>query len=145
LGGAVSTPDLSLLIGSIRERVSSRIDGLLASAGRARKVAIGAVDTGSALSRHTAALVILATDLSPRVRSNLEDAARRQNIVVSDFGDKERLGFALARSEVGAVALTDPGFAETVSLELRMLDGISTTQVQNETSRQRVEALERAT
>ncbi len=145
LGGAVSVPEFSDLLDHARGRVARRIDGLLASAGRARKVAIGAADTEAALRRGTATLVVLAADVSSRVRCDLEAAAQRSDVMVWEFGDKRRLGSALARSEVGAVALTDHGFAAAVRHELSLLAGLTTTQVKNETSRTRDEALERAT
>lgn len=145
LGGRVKTPEFVDFIDRVRERISRRVEGLFAAAGRARKVSIGAAETEAALRQGKAKLIVLAEDVSPRVRRSLVEAAERANVRVGEFGDKSRLGFALARSEVGAVALSDPGFAATVHHELELLDGLSTTEGRTENPSNGDGALERAT
>jgi len=145
LGGRVTTPGLSELVDRVSERISRRVDGLLAAAGRARKVSIGAVESEAALRHGKAKLIVVADDVSPRVKCSLEETARRANAEIAVFGDKNRLGFVLARSEVGALAITDSGFAATVHHELELLGGLSTTEGRTETPTARDGALERAT
>jgi ribosomal protein L7Ae-like RNA K-turn-binding protein len=111
----------------IRERVQGRVDGLLAAAGRARKVAVGASDSAEAIRRGEARLLVLAEDLSGRVAKDLAAAAEAGGVTTACHGDRDRLGLTMARSLVGSVAILDDGFASAVEQELallRRLDGV---------------------
>ena len=128
LGGPVAQPDISLFAEQVRDRLERRVIGLLAAAGRARKAAVGSSETRSAIDNGTGALVVVASDVSPRVRHSLEEAARRASIELLEFGDRQRLGDAFARSEVGAVAVTEAGLAAAIRHEIELLDGLRVRQ-----------------
>ncbi len=145
LGGSVTSPVLPTITGQIQERITGRIEGLLAAAGRSRKVALGAAKVEDVLrGRSSCRLVVLAHDASPRVQRSLEEMAKRANVTVMEFGDKEQLGLPFARSTVAAVALTDEGLAHAVRHELALLQGLSTSGTDRNLLRED-KALERAT
>lgn len=145
VGGPVARLDPASLREQIEERISRRIVGLLSAAGRGKKAAIGAANAEAAL-RKGSRLVVVAEDVSARVRRDLEAVASDASATVMVFGDRSLLGLAYARALVGAVALTDDGLARAVRHELEMLRGFRVTEetIQNPSQRERM-ALERAT
>ena len=148
VGGAVTLPELSVMTGQIRERLSSRVQGLLAAAGRAGHAALGASRAEAVLREKRcggSGLVVLARDASPRVRRDLTGAAQEAGVTLMEFGDRDRLGMAFARSELGALVLTDAGLAKAVRHELALLQGLSTTEKEEPPSKGEDKALERAT
>ncbi len=127
VGGAIRDTRPEIMVERIRAQVVQRVDGLLVAAGQARKVELGAVRTEEAL-RHQpmrVTLVVLATDVSPRVRRAVGAAALSAGVPIVDFGDRDRLGLAFARRELGATALTDNGLALAIRRELSLLDGLA--------------------
>ena len=145
VGGAVRSPDMSGVVEQIQGRIDRRVEGLLVASGKARVALIGANRVQEAL-RHpqVPALVVLADDVSPRVRRSLTDGATSKTTVAS-WADRDRLGRAFARAEVGAVAVTDAGLAGALDQELRLLAGLSVDVAENKPSRREEMALERAT
>lgn len=125
LGGEVVVPAAEVVLGQMRERISARAFGLLESAGRARKVVVGVEDTMAAIRGGSASLVVVAEDLSPRSRADLDGVAAAAGVRVVEFGDRDELGRCVARSVVGAMALGDEGFAASVGRELDLLRGLS--------------------
>lgn len=122
------------LVFQMRSRVTNRVEGLLAAAGRARKVVVGAQDAETAVRQGNATLVVLAFDVSKRVRRSIHDAAQASAVTVVDFGDRSQLGLTMARNEVGVLALTDAGFCAAVSRELELLRGLPVTEGQDEST-----------
>jgi predicted RNA-binding protein YlxR (DUF448 family) len=125
LGGRVVRPSLPVLRQRVIDQLLRRLGGLLAASARSGKVSLGAAKTEEALSRGIARLVVVATDVSPRVRGRLDQAAANLDVHVMVLGDRHELAKPFARTELGALALTDDGLSQAVSRELALLQGLT--------------------
>ena len=133
VGGPVSAPALDLLRDQISERISRRVDGLLAAAGRAQKVVVGTSGVEAELRGGRArGLVVVARDGSPRARVDLETAAREAGATVLEYGDKAQLGLPFARESVAAALVFDEGLAGAVRAELELLRGLERSSAREE-------------
>lgn len=98
----------------IREAVSRKVAALLGLARRARKVASGAQAVDSAVKRHSARLILSATDASASSVEKLRNVAVHAGITWMQGMGKEALGAALGTAPRACVAVTDPFFAGAV-------------------------------
>jgi ribosomal protein L7Ae-like RNA K-turn-binding protein len=109
-GRSVSGVDVEALTRAMADQLGRRVTGLLASAARTRRVAMGTDATKQAIETGSARLLVVAEDAAGR-REELEAAAGRleQGFVV--FGTKASLGAFFGRAEVGVLAILDAGIA----------------------------------
>src|SRR5574337_618379 len=98
----------------IREAVSRKVASLLGLARRARKVASGAEAVDSAVKRHSARLILSATDASAGSTEKLRIVAAQAGIPWLQHMGKEELGTALGTTPRACIAVTDPSFAGAV-------------------------------
>jgi predicted RNA-binding protein YlxR (DUF448 family)/ribosomal protein L30E len=107
------------LVSLLRVAAERRVSGLLAAAYRARKMEIGSDAVAEALDRRAAELVIVACD----ARAAAETRAVRGAVaagLVRAWGNKEAVGRACGRAEVGVVAVLDAGLAQALSTALQL-------------------------
>lgn len=103
--------ELAHLIGGAADR---RVMGLLASALRLGKLAIGADAVDRAIRSGAATHVVVAEDaLSAASSTPVRDAGARGS--VTSWGTKDELGAGLGRAPTGVLALLDDGFTEAVT------------------------------
>ncbi len=95
-----------------------KIINLLSMAARAGKVESGEYAVTHCLSEQKAALVCLATDLSPEVAKKYENLALEQAPVVVLPLDKQTLGGCIGKNERAAVAVCNGGFADAIKKKL---------------------------
>ena len=103
----------------IRRAADRRVEGLICSAWRARKLELGSDAVREALVADRARLVVVATD----ARAAAETSWVQQAVVggrARAWGTKEILGRAAGRAELGVVAVCDEGLAEALSFALEM-------------------------
>lgn len=95
--------------------MSADITGLLGLCRRAGKLAIGFDAAAAAIKKRTASAVLTAQDVSPKTAKELRFLAAGTEIPVIPLPlSKEQIGAALGLLKpVGALAVTDPGFAGT--------------------------------
>jgi len=98
----------------ILEAVSRKIAALLGLARRARKVASGAEAVDSAVKRHSARLILSATDASAGTAEKLRIIAAQAGIPWMQHMGKEEMGAALGTTPRACIAVTDPSFAGAV-------------------------------
>jgi hypothetical protein len=126
VGGPVNAVRPEVMLERISGQVRRRVEGLLAAAGKARKVELGATRVEDALRRTAGVrLVVLARDLSPRVAASLGAHALAAHAPIAWYGDRSTLGALFARDELGVAALMDDGLARAVRYELSLLDGLT--------------------
>jgi predicted RNA-binding protein YlxR (DUF448 family)/ribosomal protein L30E len=109
-GRQVSGVDADALARAIVDQLHRRMTGLLSSAVRTRRVAMGTDATKLALESGGAKLLVVAEDASGR-REELEAAAGRLGYGYVIFGTKASLGSFFDRAEVGVLAVLDAGIA----------------------------------
>lgn len=102
------------LEGLIRERVSRKVAALLGLARRARKVVSGAEAVDSAVKRHSARLILSATDASANSVAKSRSLAATVGITWVQAMEKEELGAALGGAPRACIAIMDPHFAGAV-------------------------------
>lgn len=103
---------------SVYEEIIRRITGdthadvnkLLGFAYRARKVKVGKVATFSAIDAGKAFLIVIADDVSEKIKKELAKPAAD----LIKFADKNTIGKLFGRTEVGIFAITDEGFAKAI-------------------------------
>jgi ribosomal protein L7Ae-like RNA K-turn-binding protein len=102
--------DPDALASAMADQLRRRMTGLLSSAVRTRRVAMGTDATKLALEGGDARLLVVAEDASGR-REELEAAAGRLGYGYVTFGTKAQLGSYFDRAEVGVLAILDAGIA----------------------------------
>jgi predicted RNA-binding protein YlxR (DUF448 family)/ribosomal protein L30E len=102
------------LTAAIAEAADRRILGLLASARSSRRLAAGSTAALDEISAGRARLVIVASD----ARAAASGAGVQQMIEsgrAAAWGNKQSLGAALGRGDIGVVAVLDEGIARALS------------------------------
>lgn len=96
--------------------MKSDVTGLLGLCRRAGKLTVGFDATVSAVKKQTAKLVLLSSDVSPKTAKELQFFAEESGCPVLILSlTKETCGKALGlQKAVGAVGITDAGFAKSV-------------------------------
>lgn len=92
----------------------SRIAGLLGGARRARHAVHGTDECRNAIGGGSAYLAVVAADAKSS-NDSVVDAARRADVPVLELGSKAWLGRLFGKEETGAVVVTDPGLASSIS------------------------------
>ena len=119
---AAVTVDVESLAAQLRAQADHRIVGLLGAAKRARKLAIGADAVREAAAGAPLPTILVASDAAASLRLTEVRRAQADGRAVA-WGDKERLGNALGRGEVGVLAVCDAGIAAA----LRQAIGLAET------------------
>lgn len=97
----------------MHESERQRIAGYLGIAQRAGKIAAGDMAAREALQRAKAYLLVLAADVSPKVKEELTGLAGA-DVPLLVWPDKQELGRIVGKSRRGALALLDEGFARAI-------------------------------
>jgi predicted RNA-binding protein YlxR (DUF448 family)/ribosomal protein L7Ae-like RNA K-turn-binding protein len=113
--------------GELAEQIATgsdrRIRGLILSANRLKRIALGADAACEALQRGPA-LVVVATDAGSIARKHvIVDAIASGNAIA--WGDKASLGSLVGGQEVAALAVTDTRIASALRDARRVMDGVS--------------------
>ncbi|GGI94506.1 hypothetical protein GCM10010885_00010 [Alicyclobacillus cellulosilyticus] len=111
----LSHPDAAL--------VQRRCSEWLGLALRARRLAVGSDAVLAAVRSRKARLVVLAADAGERAKKQFRDKCAFYHIPLFEVLNRGDLGRAIGRSEVVAVAVTDPGFAAKLRELLGEIDG----------------------
>lgn len=98
----------------LRADAESRVAALLTSARRARLVVTGTDPCLGVLVEGTGCLAIVAGDAGSS-KETVGEAAHRAGKPVLELGDKASLGRVFGKEETGAVVVTDPGLASSIS------------------------------
>ena len=106
--------DLDELCALIAARYRARIDGLLGSALRTRRVALGTDPVKRALAEGSAHVLVIAADAAGR-RRELEAFAERMNVPVVEHMTKSELGRLTRRNELGVLAIQDQRIASELA------------------------------
>ncbi len=112
---------LSALLG---EQLRRRAEGLLASAARSRRVAVGTDAAALAIAERRAKLLVVAGDAAGK-REELEDTARRAGLDRMVFGTKTALGQIFGRGDVGVLAVLDEGIAAELARAAEQVTALS--------------------
>ena len=100
------------------EGADRKIYGLLSLCKKAGKLCGGDLSVMDSIKSGKAQLVLIATDAADNAKKKYEDKCAYRRIPYSFFGEKEKLGNATGAGERAAIAITDPGFAQTVRKRL---------------------------
>ncbi|RIV29414.1 50S ribosomal protein L7ae [Alicyclobacillaceae bacterium I2511] len=76
-----------------------------------------------AIRDKSASLVIVAADVGANAAKKYADKCAYYSVPLLKAADRKTLGIACGRSQVVAVAVTDPGFAQRVLADLRDSNG----------------------
>lgn len=102
------------LVASLRDAEVRRLDSLLESGVRARRLVDGTEECIAAMSRGSVSLAIVARDARAS-RETLRHGAERASVPVVEIDDKQRLGRCFGKDEVGAVVVCDESLAREIS------------------------------
>jgi ribosomal protein L7Ae-like RNA K-turn-binding protein len=92
----------------------SNISNYFGLAMKAGMVAAGDIATQKALKAGEAYLLVLALNISPVVAKELISLTEKRHLPLLWWPDKESLGFAVGKSQRGALAILDKGFCEAI-------------------------------
>lgn len=93
----------------------NKVLGTLGLAMKAGKVVSGEFLTEKAIRDGLAYLVIVAEDASANTKKNFKDACHYYKVPYVEFGDKDVLGNAIGKQFRASLAVTDKGFAKSIS------------------------------
>ena len=103
---------------SSRSENEQRIYSLLSLCKKAGKVEGGDLAVMDSIRSGKAVLVLIAEDASDNTKKKVRDKCEYRRISWVVFGSREGLGHATGAGERAALAVTDPGFAETLRKRL---------------------------
>ena len=110
---AVASPSLDDLVGWAIGQYRRRVEGLMITAWRSRRIAIGREAVRDAISRRSVALLVHAGDVNLGQWVHL-DALTELKIGSVVYGTKESNGRLFGREAVGVLAILDRGIAESI-------------------------------
>ncbi len=108
----------------IREQLSQRVHGLLSSAWRARRIALGAEAVRAELCANRGDLLLVADDARGR-GLELTKMATAIGCATATWGTKASLGEAFSRQELGVLVVTDRGIAKAIVESLAGIESLS--------------------
>ena len=104
--------------------MDNRLSGLLGLSRRAGRLTSGSDAVLRDISGRRAALVLIASDASPRTAAAMRDACLANNVrAVSLPVGKEELGLTIGRGETAVLCVTDHSFASGIYEICRTLTG----------------------
>ncbi len=98
---------------------TDKILSLLGLAQKAGKLVSGEFMTENAIKDGSARIVIVAEDASDNTKKKFSNSAAYYEIPIAIYGDKESVGHAIGKEFRASLAVTDDGFANAISRELR--------------------------
>lgn len=99
----------------------NKILSLAGLAMKAGKVASGEFATEKAVKSGLARLVLVAEDASDNTKKMFANMCDYYKVPLYFYSDKETLGAAIGRQYRASLALTDEGFAKTVTKEIEKM------------------------
>ena len=102
--------------------MDKRVLGTLGLAMRAGHVVSGEFMTEKAIRDGDARLVIVAEDASDNTKKKFSDSCKYYKIAYALYGDKEMLGNAIGKQFRASLAVTDKGFAASISKNLEVTE-----------------------
>ena len=95
--------------------IQNKVLSLLGLATRSRNVASGEFMTENAVKSGKAYLVIVACDASDNTKKEFSNMCKYYHVPVCCFGTKAELGHAMGKEMRASLAITDPGFAKSLT------------------------------
>lgn len=92
---------------------------ILGLAMRARKIVIGTEAVVNALRAGNLSVVILATDASDNTKKKVRDKSATYGVVVLEALTSSAMSSAIGKRDIKAIGLTDKGFGQTLSNQIR--------------------------
>ncbi len=92
---------------------------MLGLAMRARKVISGTESVVKALRAGTLHLVVLATDASENTKKKVRDKSSTYGVEVLETLTSDEISTAIGKRDIKAIGLTDKGFGQTLSNQIR--------------------------
>ncbi|MBR5930396.1 MAG: ribosomal L7Ae/L30e/S12e/Gadd45 family protein [Lachnospiraceae bacterium] len=96
-----------------------RILSQLGIATKAGKLVSGEFMAEKMIKENKAFLVIVAEDASDNTKKNFSDMCSYRNVPILFFGTKEEIGKSIGKQMRASVAITDEGFAKSISEKVR--------------------------
>ncbi len=97
-----------------------KILGTLGLAMKAGNVVSGEFMTERAIRDRQAQLILVAEDASDNTKKNFSDSCHYYHVRYAEFGTKEELGEAIGKKLRASLAVTDRGFAKSISKNLEL-------------------------
>ena len=97
---------------------SEKIYSLLGLCMRAGKLKSGEFSVLDAIRSHKAELVLVSEDASDNTKKQFSDKCSFYEVPIVFFGDKEKLGHVIGKDVRTSLAITDKGFAQSLSKNL---------------------------
>ena len=94
---------------------NNKILSLLGLATRSRNVMSGEFMTEKAVKSNLAHLVIVGEDASDNTKKMFQNMCNFYHVPIFFYGTKEELGHAMGKELRASLAITDPGFAKSLS------------------------------
>lgn len=98
-----------------------KILSLMGMAERAGKVASGEFSAERAVKSHKAFLVVVAQDASDNTKKMFQNMCAYYKVPIFSYGTKEELGHCIGKQYRASLAITDEGFAKSLTGKLEML------------------------
>ena len=96
------------------QTLNKKIANYLGLAQKAGKIAAGDMAVLTAIKKGKAKLILIASDIAPSVKKELEAELDHSVIPVYVWEDKIYLGSIIGKSKRGALAVLDKGFADVI-------------------------------
>ena len=93
----------------------NKIFSLLGLATRSRNVVSGEFMTEKAVKSYSAELVIVGEDASDNTKKMFTNMCEFYEVPMFIYGTKEELGHAMGKEMRASLAITDPGFAKSLT------------------------------
>ncbi len=98
---------------------NDRILSTLSLAQKAGRLASGEFSTEKAVREGRALIVIVAGDVSENTKKKMDNMTKYYEIPLYYYSDKEKLGRSIGKEYRSMVAVTDPGFADSVEKQMK--------------------------
>lgn len=103
--------------------MTDRVLSMIGLATKAGKIASGEFAVEAAVRKHSAALVIIASDASDNTKKSFKDMGAYHHVPVYLYGTKESLGMCTGKGYRASLAVLDEGFGKSI---MKLIDtGIS--------------------
>ena len=99
--------------------MNDKIYSILGMAQKAGRLISGESMVVDSIRSGNAKLVIVAGDASDNSKKLYTDKCGSYNVKIFEYGEKEKMGYAIGKAERSAVAVEDEGFAKAI---LKVLD-----------------------
>jgi ribosomal protein L7Ae-like RNA K-turn-binding protein len=103
-----------------REKVTDKSYSFIGLARKAGKLVYGEMSCGKIIKNKKASLVIIACDASENTRKKFENSCNYKKIPFLYFGEKEVFGKLLGKDVISVIAITDTGFAQSLTGKIRV-------------------------